>query len=693
MRTKNVADFTKDLADLVEARLSTLQIFVEEHGVAPRADLAKFVWGTAKKVFKFLNPQQDVKRKEAWEAAKGMLKDLIDFTLWNPNEFYEPCVRAVLEDKVKEVLTNYHHFVLTGEVRTKHPPPKILGETDELLCIDKPPMFTCNYGGRPNGEPWKAQGCKTATQLLNSNEAIVQIHEYLALKFDYECALATRNFWEEVESKGITQQHCTCGKCGECASKQSGCCNRLDKETSGVMIAAKTTRGFPVVREQFSSYHSMESGGTEKYYLALARGEVKVPTKKQEKSPDWKVEPSGPPSKRRGRIDIALYFDKTRWKALPWDDGNGDAGESREKNGNRKVYGKQREDREEGVEEGEALGGKLDAVTFYEPIAWFSDRLKSEDQYTLLHLQIITGRTHQIRFHCSQLGHPLVGDCQYGAPQSDRDWARRMCLHSYQTKFMEPFSEKWFQATSPLPKDLGDLMSNLRLQRVKEGCPLFLSRRPHQTLQKIFKQYDNPGQLLEAHAPPSKAVSSSKDQGKTRNGMLDAQEAPEAPSSAASWSADNNEWGWNGQKSWNDWHSTENNDRKDWGVASTARSQTTKMEDDDDETWGTWKPLPAQPVPEPSEPPSKRPRTDQASETHVPRTPIELQAPDVKTSPWRRKESTRQAGVFYYINMDTMETQVEPPAPWEKKQSRRDVTFFYYWNPITNITSVDKPEI
>eukprot|EP00434_Breviolum_minutum_P017681 symbB.v1.2.015606.t1/scaffold1172.1/size134038/3 len=216
MRTKNVADFTKDLADLVEARLSTLQIFVEEHCVAPRADLAKFVWGTAKKVFKFLNPQQDVKRKEAWEAAKGMLKDLIDFTLWNPNEFYEPCVRAVLEDKVKEVLTNYHHFVLTGEVRTKHPPPKILGETDELLCIDKPPMFTCNYGGRPNGQPWKAQGCKTATQLLNYNEAVVQIHEYLALKFVYECAQATKNFWEEVESKGITQQHCTCGKCGEC---------------------------------------------------------------------------------------------------------------------------------------------------------------------------------------------------------------------------------------------------------------------------------------------------------------------------------------------------------------------------------------------------------------------------------------------------------------------------------------------
>eukprot|EP00435_Cladocopium_sp_Y103_P055529 s2061_g18.t1 len=70
---------------------------------------------------------------------------------------------------------------------------------------------------------------------------------------------------------------------------------------------------------------------------------------------------------------------------------------------------------------------------------------RSTSRYTLLKLQIVTGRTHQIRFHCSQIGHCLVGDCAYGAPQSDRDWAKRACLHSYKTKFMEPFSEKWYE--------------------------------------------------------------------------------------------------------------------------------------------------------------------------------------------------------------------------------------------------------
>lgn len=136
---------------------------------------------------------------------------------------------------------------------------------------------------------------------------------------------------------------------------------------------------------------------------------------------------------------IAMYFDKRKWKAMPWNDGSEANGE--ETSGNRKTYFRGEE--EEGFEPGESEG-RMDATTFYEPIAWFTDRSKSDgSHYTLLHLQIITGRTHQIRFHCSQIGHCLVGDCAYGAPQSDRSWAKRICLHSYQTKFMEPFSANW----------------------------------------------------------------------------------------------------------------------------------------------------------------------------------------------------------------------------------------------------------
>lgn len=40
------------------------------------------------------------------------------------------------------------------------------------------------------------------------------------------------------------------------------------------MIAAKTFQGFPEIRKQFSSDHSLEEGGTEKYYFALVRGEA-----------------------------------------------------------------------------------------------------------------------------------------------------------------------------------------------------------------------------------------------------------------------------------------------------------------------------------------------------------------------------------------------------------------------------------
>ena len=44
-----------------------------------------------------------------------------------------------------------------------------------------------------------------------------------------------------------------------------------------------------------------------------------------------------------------------------------------------------------------------------------------------------------------------------------------------------------YEAVSPLPKDLGDLMSGLLLHRVQENCPIFLSRRKHLPLQSIFK--------------------------------------------------------------------------------------------------------------------------------------------------------------------------------------------------------------
>eukprot|EP00435_Cladocopium_sp_Y103_P057756 s2061_g20.t1 len=258
-------------------------------------------------------------------------------------------------------------------------------------------------------------------------------------------------------------------------------------------------------------------------------------------------------------------------------------------------------------------------------------------------------------------------------------------------------------AVSPLPQDLGDLMSNLRLRRVQEGCPLFLSRRSHAPLQKMFRPYDANSQLLQRHDPPRNAPRNFEVKTETHvnNGQLHSDGGADG--------ASNHERHWNGN-SWNQWTNGNGNqinqiNQQVWNNVSTwsawnPSNASNAMEDDDDETWGKWKPDGRkEPVPEPKEPPPwttqpkepdvKRPRTE--SQPQVPLTPPGID--QAQPSGWKRMESTRQAGVFYYLNTTTMQTQVEPPPPWEKKQSRRDPTILYYWNPVTNQTSLEKPLI
>ncbi|CAJ1386731.1 unnamed protein product [Effrenium voratum] len=722
---KLVSDFTRELADIVEERCSLIQTFVDEGRAASRDELAKFVFGTAKRIYKQIQPDLESSRKQAWLEAKGMLKDIVDFDVFTPTAFFDPCVKNVLEAKVAEVLRNYHHFILTGVVRTKHLPPKLLGETDEILCVDKPVDFTCGYGANANALLPQVIGAKTATQLLNAAEAAIQIHEYLALKFNYETAVGTREFWKEVEQKKLTMQPCLCGLCEVCACMQAGCCNRLDKETSGVMVAAKTKKGFEEIRKQFQSDHSLDEGGTEKYYFGLARGKVNLPKQQVKQSDDWIHECSGPPSQRRGRVEIALFYDPVTSRSVAWDDGKDYDSMGKNEKGGSKGKGKGQKagkgritllrrvhvdpggvlDSEDGrPQQGE--NGRQSAVTLYDPIAWFSD--KNNDQYTLLHLQIVTGRRHQIRFHCEQIGHPLLGDCLYGAPQSDRDWAKRVFLHSYQTKFREPFTQRWFEAVSPLPQDLGNVLSDLTLERVKEGCPLFLSRRQHSKLHKVFKQYDATTKLLRTHAAPKNAQAimpaAQANGSMNHNGHSVGYKGGSKGNgnSSAGWK----DWRWDSSDSWNNWKS----DGGSWNAwsssananaasanAASAGAPSGGNDDSDDETWGKWTPKDTKKPAETPEPEAKRPRVavpepaDVAGQ--VPRTPPELPEPQVQRSQWRRVESTREAGIFYYVNTVTGEKQVEPPPPWERKQSRRDASISYYWNTVTGETSLVKPEV
>ncbi|MDD3339243.1 MAG: RluA family pseudouridine synthase [Lachnospiraceae bacterium] len=88
------------------------------------------------------------------------------------------------------------------------------------------------------------------------------------------------------------------------------------------------------------------------------------------------------------------------------------------------------------------------AVTHYRVLA-------SNNELSLMELQLETGRTHQIRVHMKYLGHPLIGDYLYYP-----DFARisRQALHSYGLEFQHPITKNPLHFTCPLPADMADIM-------------------------------------------------------------------------------------------------------------------------------------------------------------------------------------------------------------------------------------------
>lgn len=78
----------------------------------------------------------------------------------------------------------------------------------------------------------------------------------------------------------------------------------------------------------------------------------------------------------------------------------------------------------------------------------------------LAEVEILTGRTHQIRVHASSIGHSLIGDTLYGG--KDNFNFGRQALHSYYLKFTEPFENKLISITSEMPTDMVNLIDRLK---------------------------------------------------------------------------------------------------------------------------------------------------------------------------------------------------------------------------------------
>jgi 23S rRNA pseudouridine1911/1915/1917 synthase len=77
--------------------------------------------------------------------------------------------------------------------------------------------------------------------------------------------------------------------------------------------------------------------------------------------------------------------------------------------------------------------------------------LKRYNEFTHVELQLMTGRTHQIRVHMSFIGHPLLGDDLYGG---SRTLLKRQALHCKKIHFLHPFNGEEMNFTASLPLDM-----------------------------------------------------------------------------------------------------------------------------------------------------------------------------------------------------------------------------------------------
>ena len=81
-------------------------------------------------------------------------------------------------------------------------------------------------------------------------------------------------------------------------------------------------------------------------------------------------------------------------------------------------------------------------------------RLKSSGGFSFLEVQLLTGRTHQIRVHLAHAGHPVVGDDKYGDFALNRELKQRLFLHAAKLSFRHPTTGEPVKLESPLPAEM-----------------------------------------------------------------------------------------------------------------------------------------------------------------------------------------------------------------------------------------------
>jgi len=174
-------------------------------------------------------------------------------------------------------------------------------------------------------------------------------------------------------------------------SERPGIVHRLDKETSGVMVTAKSRKAYEELKHQFRSRE------VSKMYIGLVWGRIK----------DEVGRISLPLGRHiRHRKKISVKTNKPR--------------ESETRYTVRKVY----------------------------------------QDFSLLDICPVTGRTHQIRVHMSASGHPVVGDTKYGRKKT-KVRCPRLFLHASKITFKHPETNKIVEFSAELPQELQDFLMKI----------------------------------------------------------------------------------------------------------------------------------------------------------------------------------------------------------------------------------------
>ena len=104
--------------------------------------------------------------------------------------------------------------------------------------------------------------------------------------------------------------------------------------------------------------------------------------------------------------------------------------------------------------------GKVAITRFY--------RERVFDRASLVRIELITGRTHQIRVHSAYMGHPVIGDKKYGNRELNSEFRKlglkRIFLHAKSLKFISPATDKLVSIDAPMDQQLIELINKLSIK-------------------------------------------------------------------------------------------------------------------------------------------------------------------------------------------------------------------------------------